>query len=173
MDELRRCVKCNIIKPATHEYFYKDKNRYLGLMYRCKECDKLRKDNRSYEYRKSKMTTEQLEKKLILNRKYGKTIKGKSISLLNAYKKTDKIKNRICDLTQEDLIYAFKSKCVYCGFNATGFDRIYNNIGHIKSNCVTACKDCNIARMNNFTHEEMFIIGKSIRLVKLNRLLKE
>lgn len=36
--------------------------------------------------------------------------------------------------------------------------------------CVT-CKECNVARMNNFTYDEMKIIGLSIKKIKENRLL--
>ncbi len=36
-------------------------------------------------------------------------------------------------------------------------------------NCIPCCKECNVARMNNFTHEEMLIIGQAIKAVKENR----
>lgn len=36
-------------------------------------------------------------------------------------------------------------------------------------NVVPCCYDCNCARNNNFTHEEMFILGKTIREIKNNR----
>ena len=35
------------------------------------------------------------------------------------------------------------------------------------------CMHCNIARMNNFTHDEMFVIGNAIRDVRLLRLTNE
>ena len=58
MNKLRTCVTCKIEKLATSDNFYKDKNRPLGLMYRCKECDKKRVDNRTYAERKAKQTPE-------------------------------------------------------------------------------------------------------------------
>jgi hypothetical protein len=41
---------------------------------------------------------------------------------------------------------------------------------HIKANVVPCCPDCNIARSNNFTHEEMLIIGRAVAKVKSARL---
>lgn len=35
----RICNTCKKEKLATSEFFYKDKNKPLGLMYRCKECN--------------------------------------------------------------------------------------------------------------------------------------
>lgn len=48
-------------------------------------------------------------------------------------------------------------------------DRIDNNIGHTKLNVVPCCYTCNTARNNNFTHNEMFILGETIKQIKLNR----
>ena len=51
-EKLRKCIVCKIEKPATVDFFHKDKNRPLGLMYRCKECEKKRKDKRIYHERR-------------------------------------------------------------------------------------------------------------------------
>lgn len=170
MCQIRNCVTCKLDKPATNEYFYKDKNRPLGLMYRCKVCDKLRKDNRKWSERKLLLTDDQKLNKKLANRKYGKTIKGRAIYLLNAYRKEDKKKSRDFDLKQEDIINVLNTNCTYCGFPATGFDRLDNKIGHILINCIPSCKECNIARMDNFTYEETKELGKTIREIKLKRI---
>jgi len=86
------------------------------------------------------------------------------------YKRNDKIKQRtICDFTREELQQKLKSPCYYCNDKATGLDRIDNKKGHTKDNTVPACKDCNIARGNNFSHEEMLILGKTIQTIKNKR----
>lgn len=167
--EFRKCVTCKEIKPASHEFFYKDKNRYLGLMYRCKKCDSIRSSKQDRRDRWEKMTVEQKELKQEATRRYGRTLKGKAINALKAYKDRDAEKGRENDLTQEDLINSIGTPCYYCTYPSTGLDRLDNNIGHLKTNCVPACKECNIARNNNFSPEEMLLIGVVIKEIKNNR----
>jgi len=64
---------------------------------------------------------------------------------------------------------ALASPCYYCGYPSNGVDRIDNSIGHIMTNCIPCCHTCNVARMDNFSHEEMIILGKTIREIKLKR----
>jgi len=163
----RKCTSCKVDKPCTHQFFYKDKNRYLGLMYRCKECDKLRKDLRKNRYKN--FTEEQKDKHKVLAKEYRKTKKGKSIFGAKAYQEFDKKKGLENNITQHDILKILDTPCTYCGFPSTGFDRINNNLGHILENCVPCCRECNTARMNNFTYEEMKVLGKAIREVKLLR----
>ena len=47
--------------------------------------------------------------------------------------------------------------------------RIDNTKGHTKENCVPCCIECNIARGNNFTYEEMKRLGKTIKEIKTLR----
>jgi hypothetical protein len=101
----RKCVKCKVLKPTTSEFFYSDKNRLHGLMYRCKVCDKLRKDKRNKRY--ENFTQEQKNKHYILGVKYRATPKGRAISLLSAYIKFDRKKGLICNLTQSDIINVY------------------------------------------------------------------
>lgn len=169
MSIFRTCICCKIDKPATEEFFYKDKNRPLGLMYRCKECDRNRKDRRSWEKRKQNFTDEQKERLKENKRKYNKTEAGKSRIHAASYALFDKTRGYENDIKHQDITNVKLEKCIYCGYPATGFDRIDNNLGHTKINCVPSCKECNIARMNNFTHEEMFVLGAAIKQVKDNR----
>lgn len=163
---MRKCTKCKVEKPATPEYFYKDKNRFLGIMYLCKECDreKGKKQDRTGSY--AKLSDEQKKAKRIVCKRYAQTEIGRAIHLKNAYTKEDRKKGRGCDVTKFDILGAINGVCVYCGHKATGFDRIDNRIGHIKSNCVPCCKECNVARMDNFSHEETFLIGEVIKKIK-------
>jgi len=169
MLEYRKCVTCKELKPCTYEYFYKDKNRPLGLMYRCKECDKKRPQSKKKPY--LEFTKEEKAKKRITCKNYSNTDKGKAIHLRKAYQYFDIKKGLQNSLTQEDILKIINTPCTYCGFPSTGFDRIDNSKGHILENCVPACKECNVARMNNFTYDEMKIIGLSIKKIKENRLL--
>ena len=89
--------------------------------------------------------------------------------LLSQYKVKDKKKGLDFDLDVNWAVEIAKS-CTYCGDETKmGFDRINNSIGHIKSNVVPCCYDCNVARSDNFTHEEMKEIGKAIKSVKDKR----
>lgn len=68
--------------------------------------------------------------------------------------------------------FAYTCKpCTYCGDTQEeiGCDRIDNSKGHTKDNVVPACKTCNVSRMDNFTHEEMLVLGKTIKQIKINR----
>ena len=166
----RKCYKCDTVKELTSKNFHRSKNRLCGFEYKCKECSKAR----TWKFRgKRVLTEEQKQRKRELSSKYNKTLKYKIIHILNAYEKFDKKRNYKFSLTKEDMELALSSVCTYCGFPSTGMDRIDNNLGHTKDNCVPACMHCNIARMNNFTHDEMFVIGNAIRDVRLLRLTNE
>ncbi len=66
--------------------------------------------------------------------------------------------------TKEELILQ------YCGdTNRIGLDRIDNSKGHTKDNTVPCCYECNCARNNNFSFEEMKILGKTIKQIKESR----
>ena len=49
---------------------------------------------------------------------------------------------------------------------------IHNNRGHEIGNVVPCCYECNVARGNNFSFEEMLLIGKAIKKIKKERINK-
>lgn len=101
--------------------------------------------------------------------------KDKISKMLSSYRNSDKKKGLNTTITREfleDIIY--NRKCVYCGdTHNIGLDRIDNTKGHEIDNVVPCCYECNVARGNNFSYEEMLIIGESIRKVKSNRIKNE
>jgi len=89
---------------------------------------------------------------------------------LYLYQQNAKHRNLEFSLTSSDFEKLTKEKCHYCGiepslkFNenkpgrngfylCNGIDRIKNEIGYIRSNCVTCCKTCNAAK-SSMTYEE-------------------
>lgn len=100
----------------------------------------------------------------------GIDIRAKASKMISSYKFKDKKNNvsGICDITIEWMIEnIFKKKCAYCGdTKRLGCDRIDNSKGHTMDNVVPCCIECNAARNNNFSYEEMLVIGKAIRKVK-------
>jgi hypothetical protein len=76
------------------------------------------------------------------------------------------------DFSIEEFIKMIKEgQCFYCGLNdnSLGLDRIDNKLGHIKSNIVVCCFECNMTRGDRWTHEEMILIGETIKKIKNKR----
>lgn len=138
----RQCTSCKEIYPLTKEYFQTDKSKSNGFSNRCRKCTTKR---------------ELIKRKLPENR---------SKNIIRYYIDSDKKKNRPTYLTVDFINFSLSKSCTYCGYPPTGLDRIDNNLGHTEDNCVPCCRECNIARMNNFTYEEMKIIGRAIKIVK-------
>ena len=85
---------------------------------------------------------------------------------LNSYRRHDVKNGREYSITKELFDFLTNGSCIYCGTTQDlGLDRIDNSIGHIPSNCVPACIHCNMVRGNRFSHQEMFVLGPSIRKV--------
>jgi len=153
------CCRCK--KEKDLKDFNKQKRTKDGYRYYCKECERVylrvyRLNNR--------------EKILKNAAKYH--LNNREKHLIKEYKRKDKDKNRENDLTFEWFKENISSKpCLYCGeTEKIGADRIDNTKGHTKDNVVPCCYDCNTARSNNFTLEEMIRIGKVIRAIKNDRL---
>jgi len=167
----RICTVCRVNKYLNDENYHKDKSRPDGFMYACKECERVRtkikpkRENRVY-------TSEQKARIKITRLKYYKTLEI-SFHRVMSYKAIDKKKGFDFDLT----IAWYKeniegNSCYYCddAESGIGCDRIDNSQGHTKLNVVPCCKLCNITRMNNFTHDEMIILGRTIKQIKKGRI---
>lgn len=99
-------------------------------------------------------------------------IRAKASKMISAYKHKDKINGvSICDMDINWMVLNILTKpCIYCGdIYRIGADRIDNKKGHTKDNIVPCCFECNCAKNDNFSFDEMRIIGKAIAKVKEQR----
>jgi hypothetical protein len=103
-------------------------------------------------------------------------IRAKASKMISSYRRKD-AKNglHLCDIDIEWMIKNILLKpCVYCGdTKRVGCDRIDNSKGHTKDNVVPCCIECNTARNNYFTYDEMRRIGRTIAEIKKERLSEQ
>lgn len=72
------------------------------------------------------------------------------------YISSAKRRNLEFNLTREEFIKIFHSKCIYCGDEESrGIDRVDNTTGYILNNCEPCCKICN--KMKIHYSKEYFI----------------
>lgn len=98
-------------------------------------------------------------------------LKTRASKLLSSYRLRDWKHNMEFDLDKDWFIKNILNKpCIYCGStNKIGADRIDNSKGHIKDNVVPCCYVCNVTRGNNFTFDEMCILGQAIKNIYKER----
>lgn len=101
-------------------------------------------------------------------------IRAKASKMISSYKCKDKKLGfqDFCDIDIDWMVENILNKtCVYCGdTKRIGCDRIDNDKPHTKDNVVPCCIECNTARNNFFSFEEMKVIGKAIKDVKEKRV---
>lgn len=138
-EQVRKCSTCREVKLLSLNNFHPDKTRLYGFSYVCRICEKKR----------------------------SRTAKR----LISSYRTADKRKNLECDLTEEFVQNEILNKeCTYCGETEDiGIDRIDNSIGHTMENSIPCCPLCNRTRGDNFTIEEMMLIGETIKTIYKNR----
>lgn len=164
----RFCNGCDVEYPLSDEFFPRDKNRKHGLGYQCRPCER-RKIKPSRPNRWAAMTPAQRARRKRLQQVYSQG-EGRAVFKVGAYRAFDKQRGFTCDLTADWLRENILGKpCFYCDDAATGCDRIDNRAGHMMANVVPCCADCNSARMDRFTHEEMVLLGQTIRIIKERR----
>lgn len=167
---IRKCPCCNIDKELDLNNFTSNKQRKNGYSFYCKSCRSKTRGNEWQKYYKN--DPEALENLRIRQRNYtNNTLSGKAITLLKAYKTSDRNKNRFFDLPKKWFIENILEKtCYYCGSsNQIGADRINNSKGHSMDNVLPCCSVCNSVRSDIFTVEEMIKIGKTIKELRIDR----
>ncbi len=100
------------------------------------------------------------------------TIRAKASKMIASYKVKDKKMGLdVCDIDIEWMINnILLQPCHYCGDTyRIGCDRIDNSKGHTKENVIPCCYECNVARGNSFSFEEMERLGKTIAEIKAER----
>ena len=171
----RYCNRCDVEFPLNRENFVGDKSRPGGCGYECRACLRLRKKGKDRrKERWSSLTPEQKRLRVERQKRYYHTPGGRPRGLRFAYLKIDRERGRPNNLTHQFIAALIAHPCVYCGEAGIprGVDRIDNSGGHTTDNVVSCCRDCNFARMNNFTHEEMKILGQTIARIKAARRTK-
>ena len=158
-DTIKQCIICKFNKEIKEFSYSKNIGYYSSY---CKTCDVERKQKRN-----ENLSEEEKERIKQYVKEHGKLNRHKQ--LYHSYRKFDFHKDLQYDLTPEYIKEQIIKPCSYCQYPSTGLDRIDNTLGHLQSNCVPCCWECNTARMNNFTYEEMLVIGQAIKLVKDNR----
>lgn len=135
----KRCPSCKTVKPFSE--YSKCARTKNGITVYCKPCTALL--NRSPKTRLAQAK---------VNAKYRKL--EWSISV-------------------EDYMSLLENPCVYCSGplppTGAGLDRINDDIGYTKDNCVPACAICNFMKCRTFTFEEMKVIGRAVAEVRKMR----
>ena len=90
-------------------------------------------------------------------------------------RKDDHKKGRKNNLSKEYIENLISRGCSYCGIPASGskmtLDRINNTKGHIKSNVVPSCDDCNRIR-GTLPYEAWLLLARGMRKARKLGLLK-
>lgn len=107
-------------------------------------------------------------------------------SLYADYKNQAQKKNVTFDLNKKDFKTIINSDCYYCGekpsrirktqYNTgsikyNGIDRVNNNKGYTKENCVSCCKFCNIAKNNESLDYFLSKVEKIYNNLKKNEVI--
>lgn len=165
--DTKKCKMCGINK--TLDKFHKCKHCSKGVRSVCKECRKIeQKEYSSRDYVLDKNKNFYQEHKDEIRERTSKhywTLNGQ----YHQYKKRAKKSNIEFDLTENDCVAFYKTKCYYCGGNikALGIDRVDNNKGYILENIVPCCSTCNF--MKHMLNEITFIdhLKKIVKHLKL------
>lgn len=163
MMNIRTCKKCGISKPL--EKFPLIGGAAIGYRrHSCNACHYgIRKGNPEY---------------LKAQRAYVKARRTKpeyrAGFILRDLRQGDKKCQRANDLDLEFVRDLLKKGCSYCGENQynvkMSLDRINNSLGHIKSNVLPSCDNCNLTR-GTMPYEAWLLVAKTIRKARKLGLL--
>lgn len=161
------CENCG--KEFDKDYFRSKKDFIKRARFCSNQC-KIYKQKGFYKYWQGKKRPELLNTGAVKTMfKQGQTpwIKGKGTGIdlakrkLSTYRANAKRKGIIFEVTLEMMKYFLDSKCVYCGEQSTGIDKVDSKKGYIIGNMEPCCGICN--HMKNNLSKEYFI--KKVRQI--------
>lgn len=179
--QVKTCTKCGETKPATTEYFYRQKDGALGLRPDCKIC----MANRGKEYRQnnaerianymSQWRTKHIERELDRSRQYQRANRNQVLAnrrekyaenpdLARAQRDLKRAKKAGApgEYTADDVKARYKAqagKCYYCSQDLNNEYQIDHVIplsrggSNWPENIVVACKSCNSSKRNKLLSE--------------------
>jgi len=143
------CNDCGI--PLIIGYSWRETD-VKPSRYVCKDCDNERRakrsqDNKDMENARKLQWYHVKRYKNTPNFKYYHSIRGR----YTRYKYSARIRDIIFKLRIEDVTSIIKKPCKYCGYKSkyyNGIDRVDNQKGYTKENCVSCCAYCNRMKSN-------------------------
>lgn len=152
---MKICSQCCVNKSLDNYRYIRNRNTFRS---NCHDCEKKYKKI----YRENPLVKERRQK-------YNKTVKEK----YRSYEKTAKRRNLNFELSIDEFENLTRNKkCYLCNdfHKIIGIDRINNNVGYEKSNCLSCCQKCNQAKMqlglNDFyKHIEKIYKNKNINYI--------
>lgn len=161
------CRRCHVEKESTPENFKMgNKAKFPAVSEVCRECE-----NKAARERHERQKNDPAYQKRRKAAQAKHRVKNRAAMILRNYQAIDSRKGQPCDLTLADVERITSNPCTYCGdTDRIGLDRIDNNAGHTVENSLPCCPDCNVARGDRFTVEEMRrFIGPGIAAAKASR----
>lgn len=152
---MKICKVCK--REFPEEFFYLNRGKYR--LNTCRKCLSKRSSELVISQRKIKFSRRWYRRRF------------------ERLKESAKRMNRKFELTLKDFLRlrTYKNeKCFYCGTTTGLFsiDRFNNDEGYIFSNCVVACWQCNKIKSDDYTAEEMKIIGRALKKIDRARAQK-
>lgn len=194
---MKTCNKCKMEKPATPEYFHRNKANEGGLEYTCKECKKKynkrryrenKEDKREYnkKYREEneeyyrEYLREYYEENKEHHAEYGKKYRQENPEV--SRRKSQRRRARMAKLPHtltveewEKALEFFNHSCAYCGVSDDNIGKehvipIVKGGGYTADNIIPACRTCNSSK-NTTDMEKWYLSYRHYDKEKLNKIL--
>jgi len=177
LENTRKCRVCKKVFPLSLEFFPKrsekcyrreciECHKNFHSEYRKKNREKLNKKFKEYRdknknvisQRNRKAYLEKIEERKLYSKIYyennknkiNKNRKNDLQASYSRYKSCAKKRKISFELTQEEFSLFWNKECSYCGskIDTVGIDRVNNDLGYTKDNCVSCCKICNKMKLS-------------------------
>lgn len=158
---MKRCTKCDEVKPLTE--FHNHKITKDGLSHQCKECNR----QKAKEYSKTPTGVYSAIRGRIKHYKTKPFLISKE-EFIDWYEPAEK-RCAYCDISEEELELlgdSYNNKA-----HRLTVDCVDNKLGYTKGNLVLACLRCNSIKSDFFTPEEMRSLSQQFITPKWQRRL--